>query len=29
MNKSAFVFPYGMMEIKVGNVAIERRKKFN
>ncbi len=25
MNKSAFVFPYGIIEIKVLNEAIERR----
>jgi len=29
MNKSAFVFPYGIIEIKVENVAVERIKKFN
>jgi len=28
MNKSAFVFPYGMIEIKVKNAASERRKKI-
>jgi len=28
MNKSAFVFPYGSMDIKVKNVATERRKKI-
>ncbi len=28
MNKSAFAFPYGIMEIKVENVAVERKNKI-
>ena len=28
MNKSAFAFPYGIMVIKVENVAVERKNKM-